>query len=474
MTIAADELCGLTAGALRDLLVTGAVSAREVAAAHLDRIERLDPAVNAMVTVTADLAMQTAGRLDEDLVHGGPVGPLHGLPFGFKDLTPVAGVRTTFGSLTHRDHVPRRHALVAERVLAAGAVPLGKTNTPEFGVGPSTRNSVAGITRNPLNPELTAGGSSGGSAAALAAGMVALADGTDMAGSLRAPAVYCGVVGLRPTPGRVPGLPFRNGWFDLATPGPMARDVPSLALNLSAMAGPDPRIPGVLPEAGSSFFPVGGLPRRPRVALAAPFGGLAFETEIVEAVLAQREVLVELGCQVQDAAPDFTDAGRIFRILRGWHMRSMLGSRIAAEWEAWDPLVRSSMVAAQQVTLDEVSWAVERRSTLFRRAGEFWRTVDFLVLPATQTQPFPAADWYPSSLADAPVSDYLDAMGSSFFVSLLGAPSLALPVAGDRRGMPIGVQIVGRPGDDRGVLALAGAWEKARGPLPVPPTAVAS
>ncbi|MCA1737677.1 MAG: amidase, partial [Actinobacteria bacterium] len=236
-----EEICFLTATELAARIRAKDLSASEVMVAHLDRIERTNPQVNAIVTLTPEKAMQEARTVDERLARGKEVGPLHGLPVAHKDLVPTRGIRTTFGSRVFEDHVPEEEALIVGRLKSAGAISVGKTNTPEFGAGSQTYNEVFGETLNPYNRTKTCGGSSGGAAAALACGMLPIADGSDMGGSLRNPASFCNVVGLRPSPGRVPTWPDLAAWFTLSVEGPMARTVRDAALMLSAISGPDPR-----------------------------------------------------------------------------------------------------------------------------------------------------------------------------------------------------------------------------------------
>ena len=246
-----SEFPFLSARELAALIRTRSASAREIMQAHLRQIERVNPKVNAIVTLVAEQALANARKADDELAHGLNLGPLHGLPVAHKDLFETAGIRTTFGSRIYKDHVPDRDAIIVERAKKAGAIAIGKTNTPEFGAGAQTFNEVFGATANPYDVTKTCGGSSGGSAVALACGMVPLADGSDHASSLRNPAAFCGVVGLRPAPGRVPTAPASNPWSTMSVDGPMARNVADLAFYLSALAGPDPRSPISISESGA-------------------------------------------------------------------------------------------------------------------------------------------------------------------------------------------------------------------------------
>jgi len=247
------DVCRQTARELARRIRSKELSARDVVSAHLAHIDRVNPKVNAIVTLVADQAIEQARQADEALAHGAAVGPLHGLPIACKDLQPTTGIRTTFGSPLFKDFVPEEDSLLVERLKLAGAIIVGKTNTPEFGAGSQTFNAVFGATLNPYDPSKTCGGSSGGAAVALACGMLPIADGSDMGGSLRNPASFCGIVGMRPSPGRVPSWPVAAAWSTLSVDGPMARSVADVALMLSAIAGPDARSPISIDEPGSLF-----------------------------------------------------------------------------------------------------------------------------------------------------------------------------------------------------------------------------
>ena len=309
-----DELCDLGAVDLAARIRRKDVSAREVMAAHLARIERVNPKVNAIVTLVADRAMAGAARADELTARGGPLGVLHGLPVAHKDLVDTAGIRTTRGSMFYKDNIPTRDALIVSRTTAAGAITLGKTNTPELGAGSQTFNQVFGATRNPYDVTKTCGGSSGGAAVALACGMVPIAGGSDTGGSLRNPAAFCNVVGIRSSPGRVP---VEGGsWSPLSVQGPMARSVADVALFLSVLAGPDPRSPLALADDGVQFR--GALDRSfkgVRVAWWKGLGGTPFEPDIRATVDAQRRVFADLGCLIEDDEPDFTGVDEAFPAL---------------------------------------------------------------------------------------------------------------------------------------------------------------
>ncbi|HVA21639.1 MAG TPA: amidase [Candidatus Micrarchaeia archaeon] len=458
------DLCAATARELAGLIRARACSTREVVAAHLARIERANPALNAIVTLCPQPALARADALDRAILEGGPVGPLHGLPIAHKDLVETRGLRTTYGSLLCQDLVPAHDHLLVERARAAGAVVVGKTNTPEFGLGSQTHNRLFGATRNPYDPTRTCGGSSGGAAVALAAGMLPIADGSDMGGSLRNPASFCNVVGLRPSPGRVPDIPTPAAWFDLSVLGPMARTVDDAALLLAALAGPDLRSPRALPEPGAHFDrDLGRDLRGVRVAFGLDRGGLPFEPEVLACFRAQRPLLERLGCVVEDDEPDLTDADRVFRILRGWHLAQTLGQLVLDDDERVAPMVRENVAYGRTVTASDLAWAEAHRSALVERAGAFFARHEFWVLPVSQVLPFDVGTPWVKDIAGEPMPDYLGWMRSCSAVSTLALPALAVPAGFSPTGLPVGIQIVGRPRDDLGVLQLGRAFEEANG-----------
>ena len=340
------------------------ISARELLDLHLDRIERVNPHVKALVSLDPERAREQAAAADETLAGGGPVGPLHGLPFAFKDTHEVAGWRTTHGSPLLADHVSTYDDLVVERVRAAGAVPIGKTNVPEFAAGSHTFNPIFGTTLNPYDLGRSAGGSSGGAAAALAGGMVPLADGSDMGGSLRNPASFCNVVGLRPSVGRVPIWPTWNSWETLSVDGPLARDVADLALLLSVIAGPTDRSPQALATPGSVFAePLRGDLTGVRVAWAPDLGGaVEVDHEVAAVVADQAAVLESGGARVVPAAPDLSGADETFRVLRAWLFDYKLADLLAAHPDGF------KAVACRQHPRREVADRPRRRGRAGSRA----------------------------------------------------------------------------------------------------------
>jgi len=431
-----------------------------VMAAHLAQIERVNPRVNAVVTLVAERAMTEAARADEMLARGGPIGALHGLPVAHKDLVDTAGIRTTHGSPFYRDTVPTRDALIVTRIRAAGAVTVGKTNTPEFGAGSQTFNTVFGATRNPYDLTKTCGGSSGGAAVALACGMVPIADGSDTGGSLRNPAAFCNVVGFRPSPGRVPRE--SGSWSPLSVSGPMSRTVADAALFLSAIAGPDPRSPLSIVEDGARFRePLGRDFKGVRIAWWTGLGGIPFESDVRRVVEANRKVFEDLGCIVEVAEPDFTGVDEAFPILRyaSNHPRYADLARQRPEW--LKDTIKFEIAQAERITGADVGRALTRQSRMYEQSRQFFERYDYFVLPVTQVSPFDVNTPYPTEIAGTPMTTYVDWMRSCWYVTFMANPAISVPGGFTPGGLPVGVQIVGRHRDDWSVLQLAHAFEQA-------------
>jgi amidase len=460
---AAADLCFLTATELVHLLRARELTARDVLAAHLQRIDKVNPAVNAIVTLVADRAMEAATRADDALARGDEVGLLHGLPIAHKDLVSTAGIRTTSGSPIFADTVPDADDLLVERSRAAGAILVGKTNTPEFGAGSQTFNPVFGPTRNPYDDSKTCGGSSGGAAVALACGMVPIADGSDLGGSLRNPASFCNVVGFRPTLGRVPSWPSSNAWLDLAVDGPMARTVEDAALLLSALAGPDPRIPISLLDAGRTFAPpLDAELGEPIVAWAPTAGGsMPFDPQIPEVVDSARGVFESLGCRTEDAFPDLSSAREVFLTLRAHMFAADFGDLLRTHRELMKPTVVWNVEEGLRLTGPDIARAERRRTELAERVTDFFDRFDFLVMPVTQVLPFDIELEFPAEVGGEAMPTYLDWMESCWCITVTGCPAISVPCGFSDDGLPVGIQIVGRRGDDLGVLRLAHAFERA-------------
>ncbi|WP_431893330.1 amidase [Nonomuraea sp. bgisy101] len=446
------ELHYLTATEMARLLRAREVSAVELLEAHLARVEQVNPAVNAIVTLVAERALDEAKAADA----AGPKGPLHGVPVAHKDLADTANIRTTYGSPLFADHVPAKDDLLVERLRKAGAITVGKTNTPEFGTGSHTVNEVFGATRNPYDLSRSAGGSSGGAAAALATGMVPLADGSDMGGSLRNPASFCNVVGLRPTPGRVPDISDTAAWYTLAVSGPMARSVEDLELMLSVMSGFDPRSPYSIKEpfAPDPETSVKGL----RVAFSPDLGGLPVDPETAAVTASAVTVFERLGARVEQVDLDLSDADDAFRIYRAWYYALSFGDLqgLGAN-TAWN------VEQGRKVTGADLARAEKLRSGLYQRMAAFFDTYDVLIAPVSQVPPFPVERPYVDEINGVKLPDYLSWMRSAYWISVLHAPAASVPAGFTSAGLPVGVQIVGRPFADARVLRVARAFEQATG-----------
>jgi amidase len=441
-----------------------AIASREITCSelmdlHLERIAERNPQLNAIVSLDEERARDGASEADRTPYD--ERGPLHGLPWAFKDTHDVAGWLTTYGSPLLRDNVPDRDELVVERIRKAGAVPIGKTNVPEFAAGSHTFNTVFGTTLNPVDPTRSAGGSSGGAACALAAGMVPLADGSDMGGSLRNPASFCGVVGLRPSRGRVPAWPSANQWEALGISGPLARNVGDVALLLSVIAGPDPRAPLALGDPGSAFAPpIAGSLKGLRVAVSPDLGGLIeVDAEVAAAVEAAGRTMAAAGAHVEADQPDLTLAEDTFRTLRAWVFQAGFKDLLADHPDEFKPSLADNIRAGEGLTGADVARAYEQLTAVGETARLFFERYDVLLLPTSQVPPFPADQEYPADINGRPMTTYLDWMRSAYLITVTGCPAISMPGATTRDGLPIGVQLVTAHGTDRRLLEVAAAYE---------------
>ena len=456
------SLCFLTATELGQKIRAGEISAVDTMEAHLAQIEKVNPQVNAIVTLLPEMGMEAARKADEKLARGEEVGPLHGLPVAHKDLVQTKGIRTTFGSLVYEDFIPEEDALLVERLREAGAILLGKTNTPEFGAGSQTFNKVFGVTKNPYDLSKTCGGSSGGAAVSVACRMLPFADGSDLGGSLRNPTNFCNVVGLRPSVGRVPSWPSESGWNSFAVDGPIARTVEDAALMLSVLAGPDLRSPISLPESGVVFRkPLERDLKGIRIAWSADLGGLPVDVRVTKTLEAQREVFEDLGCIVEEGFPDFSDADEIFKTFRAWFYEMNLGSLLPEHRDKMKETVVWNIESGMKLSGPELGRAEVKRTELFHRVRKFMQNYDFLALPVSQVPPFPSEQEFVSEINGVKMDTYLDWMRSCYFISVTGQPAISVPCGFTSDGLPVGLQLVGKPRDDLGVLQLAHAFEKA-------------
>jgi amidase len=462
-TNSSDEICFMRAVDILDAIRKKKLSAREVMHAHLKQINRVNPKVNAIVTLLPEeQLMAQASAADEALAKGNWLGPLHGLPVAVKDLHETKGIRTTFGSPLHKDYVPDFDCRVVQREKEAGAIVIGKTNVPEFGLGSQTFNPVFGSTRNPYDVTKTCGGSTGGGAVALACGMVPLADGSDMGGSLRNPPNFCNVVGFRPSPGRVSNVPTQLGWFTLPVSGPVARNVADCAFFLSVLAGFDHHSPISIDQPGTQFAQP--LTTRNfkgvRVAMFQDLG-LPWEPEVKSAVQAQRKVFESLGCIVEDAEPDFRDADECFVAWRHWSTELAFGDLLSTHGNQLNEYIHWHVEEGRKLTGSYLSRIEAKRTALYQRLCGFKGEYDFFILPVNQVLPFDVNTRYPTEIAGVKMETYIAWMKSAYYISVVGNPAISVPCAFSASGLPIGIQIVGRHHDDWGVLQLAQAFEQA-------------
>jgi len=437
------------------------ISVSEVMRGHLDQIRRFNPTLNAICTlIPEDDAIAQARSADERLDKN--AGSLYGLPIAVKDLALTKGIRTTFGSRIYKDFIPNQDALFVERLKLAGAIIIGKTNTPEFGAGSQTFNDVFGITRNPHDLSKTCGGSSGGAAVALACGMTPIADGSDLGGSLRNPASFCNVVGFRPSPGRVPTWPSVLGWNTLNVEGPMARTVRDVALVLSVMAGPDARSPIAINEPGTKFrAPLHRDFTSARVAWTLDLGRYPVEPAVATACRKATTVFADLGCTVEEAAPDFTGADGIFQALRASQMAEIRRQDFAEHRDLMKDTVIWNIEQGLKLSSADVTRAEARRTALFHRVREFFESYDFLILPVSQVAPFPVEVEWIREINGVRMETYIDWMATCYAITLTGSPAISVPCGFTPDGLPVGLQIVGKYRADFDVLQLAHAFEEA-------------
>ncbi len=462
-----DIPCPTTASAIATAVRARQVSAVEVVAAALDRVERANAELNAVVTLNPR-AVDEARAIDARVAAGEDAGLLAGVPVGIKDITPVAGLRTTYGSPIFASHVPAGDAVVVARLRAAGAVVLGKTNTPEFAAGANTWNDVFGRTRNPWNPALSAGGSTGGGAAALASGMIALAEGTDLGGSLRLPAAFCGVVGLRPTPGLVPTHPVDWVWDTISVSGPMARTVEDVALMLQVIAGASPLAPLGRSTAGRDFGAAvrAGVPSGLRVGYCADIAGIGMDASIAAVCRAAAAALAAATRPVEEIDLDLSEYRDAFLTLRAeWFIASMYDK--LAEIDRFGVNVRGNTDAGLGLDGRALGAAHHARGRLWHRMRELFTRVDCLLTPTAAVPPFPVEQNYPAEVAGRTMRTYVDWFAPTFLLSLTGLPVASVPCGLDARGLPVGLQVIGPPNGEEVVLALAADIQR-RHPVALP------
>lgn len=462
------DLLRLPAVELRRRVVEGELSPVRLVEASLERAERLHPTVNALVTPNP-AAVEEARQVEEALARGEEPGLLCGLPVGIKDVTPVAGLRTTYGSPVYADHVPAEDALVVRRLRAAGAVMLGKTNTPEFAAGGNTFNDVFGPTRNPWDPDRSAGGSTGGGAAGLATGMIALAEGTDLGGSLRIPASFCGVVGLRPSPGLVPTWPSDHLFDDLQVTGGLGRTAADVALFLQATAGPSPRSPMRQPTEGRDFVGAVRAGPRPglRLAYSPDVASIGVDPAVERVCREAVDELASAGHEVEEVSLDLSFAWDAFLALRGLWMLAHHRGRLDL-LDRFGPNLAGNIRAGLEVSTEALGAAEQARGRVWERFRSFFERFDHLLTPCMAVPPFPVEQNYPETIGGRPMDTYVDWIAPTFLLSLTALPVAAVPCGRDGEGLPVGLQVVAPPLGEEAALALAAGLEALR-PLGRPP-----
>jgi len=455
------DLCFLPAGEMASAIRKKDISPREVVEAVLGRIDKINPKVNAYCTVAPEMAREAARQAEEKVMRGEDLGPLHGIPFSVKDLTLTKGVRTTFGSKVFEHFIPQEDGLIVERMKNAGAVLIGKTNTPEFGAGANTYNSVFGATRNPWKLTHTCGGSSGGSAVALACGLGPLATGSDLGGSLRIPAAFCGVVGFRTTPGLIPIYPTLLAYDNLAVEGPMARTVRDTALMLSVIAGEDPRAPISFPSDPGVFLSAVDSPeiRGLKAAWSPDLKIIPVDREVQEIAGRAARRFTELGCSVEEAEPDFKNVREIIYVTRSLRMLASHGDKLEKWRETMNPNLVWNIEQGFTLTPQRIAEAEKERTNLYRRVREFFDRFDLLLTPTVAVPPFPVEMSYPQEINGKPLENYTDWFLLTYAITITGYPAISIPCGFTREGFPVGLQIVGKKLAETTVLKAAAAFE---------------
>src|SRR5437016_3734566 len=476
-----DELWRMSAVEAVARLRKGEISPLELVEASARRIAGIEPAVNALPTLCLDRAREQARSIVRDGRAGEP-GWLAGLPVSIKDLTDVAGVRTTYGSPLFADHVPTKSHPLVERVERKGGIVMGKSNTPEFGAGGSTFNEVFGRTRNPWNTSLTSGGSTGGGAVSVATGEVWLAQGTDHGGSLRGPGSHCSVVGLRPSPGRVTRGTVPNLWSQLSVQGPMARDVADLALFLDTMVGFCPLDPLTFDAPAISFSDGLARPVAPkRVAFTADYNGrMPIDREVRDICMKAARRFEELGCIVEEASPDIGAADEAFHILRSQHFVVDRELQLRSHREKLKPDIIWNTERGLNQTPSDIARAERERAAFYRRMVEFFGAYDLLVTPGALTPAFDVNLRNAPTIGGQKLDNYMAGSTLTAVITLSACPAIAVPCGFDQYGRPVGLQLVGKPRGEAALLQAALLFEQLLGlyrllpidprPGTVPPT----
>ncbi|MGQ9695870.1 MAG: amidase [Thermodesulfobacteriota bacterium] len=456
-----DDLGFAPANKLREAIRQKYISPVEIVEVILRRIEKINPQVNAFCTVVPEIALQAARKVEEELTRGQEIKPLHGIPVSIKDLTITAGIRTTFGSKIFENYIPEEDALIVQRLKRAGAIILGKTNTPEFGAGANTYNTVFGATRNPWGLTHTCGGSSGGAAVALACGLGPLATGSDLGGSLRIPASFCGVVGFRTTPGLIPIYPRLLGWDTMTVEGPMARTVKDMAIMLSVMAGRDDLSPISLPVEGGTFLSAVENPdiKNLKIAWSPDLRLIPVDNEVKKISEAAAYRFEELGAVVTTDQPDYAGLREVIQVTRAWRMAALYAEALKKFRDQMNPNLVANIEQGLKLSGEAVGRAEKNRTLIYQRVHRFFEKYDLLVTPTVAIPPFPVEIPYPKEINGQPMADYTDWFILTYAISITGHPAISIPCGFTAAGFPVGLQIIGRRLAEATVLKAAAAFE---------------
>jgi amidase len=456
-----NDLLLLTARDAVSLLKQRKVSPLELVEAVIKRIVEVDGQINAVPTRCFELAVERAKNFTSNAKPDAPPHYLYGLPLLVKDLTEVKGVRTTYGSPIFADNIPTYSNHLVEKLEHNGAIVMGKTNTPEFGAGGNTYNAVFGATRNPWNTAMTCGGSSGGSAAALASGEAWLATGNDLAGSLRTPASFCSVVGFRPSPGRVASGPSPVIFEPLGIEGPMARNVKDAALMLDAQVGQWSGDPLSLPRPGKSFLETTERPWKPlKVAFSADLGIAPVDDQVKTICTKAAGKWQDLGVPVEAAAPDLTQAESIFQTLRAWLYVARLGPLLKHHRDQLKPEIVWNIEKGLCLSADDIGEAQRLRASLYYDVVKFFEIYDLLLCPSVVAPPFDVNINYLDRVGETVFDNYIGWLILTYAISITACPVISIPCGFTDTGLPVGIQIVGPPGCDGRVLNAAAQLER--------------
>jgi amidase len=455
--MADSDLPRTSARELANLIRTRTVSPVEVLDAHLAAIERINPKLNAIITLAEQQARTAAQSAEKAAMRGEAVGPLHGLPFGVKDITPTAGIRTTYGSPLFKNNVPTEDAEVVRRLKAAGAIVLAKTNTPEFATGANTVNELCGATRNPWNPELSPAGSSGGSAVAVATGMLPLAQGTDFGCSIRIPAAFCGIVGIRPTPGLIPNYPMPLAWDPGQVHGPLARTADDAAMMLDAMVGFSRLSPiSVTPPWNSALAIVERAEdlKKLRIAYASDIAGIGVDSEIDAICRQAAQSLERDGAIVEAVSFDVSDGRAPYQT---WRSAWMVGQQFQrmSMLAQFGPNLKGNVEAGLKLGTIDIAKAEQTRQEVFHRFRQLFEGYDLLLTPAAPVKPYPVTMNFPNEINGRTFENYIDWIAPAFLITLVSLPAGSAPAGKTRDGLPVGLQIVAPRFEEPAILSVA-------------------